>query len=76
MESLEAINGHGFRFHKVESMLDEKAAHGQPIARFGDCFCLLVGPKMAHVVVSKILLKMNGLECVWKENVNAWNFMC
>ena len=33
----EAENGHGFRFHKVEPMLDEWAAHGQPIARFWDC---------------------------------------
>ena len=30
---------------------------------------LLVGPKMVNV--SKILLKMNGLECVWKEIINA-----
>ena len=26
----EAGNGHGFRVRKVESMLDEWAAHGQP----------------------------------------------
>ena len=26
-------NGHGFRFHKVEPMLGEWAAHGQPTAR-------------------------------------------
>ena len=30
-----AGNGHGFRFHKVEMMLGEKAVHGQPTARFG-----------------------------------------
>ena len=30
-----AGNGHGFRFHKVEPMLGEWAAHGQPTARFG-----------------------------------------
>ena len=26
-------NSHGFRFHKVEPMLSEWAAHGQPTAR-------------------------------------------
>ena len=31
----EAGNGHGFRFHKVESMVDEWAADRQPTARFG-----------------------------------------
>ena len=31
----EAGNGHGFRFHKVELMLGEWAAHGQPIAHLG-----------------------------------------
>ena len=30
-----AGNGHGFRFHKVEPMLGEWAAHGQPTARLG-----------------------------------------
>ena len=35
---------------------------------------LLVGPKWSMCVVSKILLKMNGLECVWKEIVNALKF--
>ena len=30
-----AENGHGFRFHKVEPMLGERAAHGQPTARLG-----------------------------------------
>ena len=30
-----AENGHGFRFHKVEPMLGEWAAHGQPTARLG-----------------------------------------
>ena len=28
-------NGHEFRFHKVESMLGERAAHGQPTAHLG-----------------------------------------
>ena len=27
-------NGHGFRFHKVEPMLGERAAHGQPTVQF------------------------------------------
>ena len=30
-----AGNGHGFRFHKVELMLGERAAHGHPTAQFG-----------------------------------------
>ena len=30
----EAGNGHGIRFHKVEPMFGEWAAHGQPIALF------------------------------------------
>ena len=30
-----AGNGHGFRFHKVEPMLGEWAAHGQPTACLG-----------------------------------------
>ena len=30
-----AGNSHGFRFHKVEPMLGEKAAHEQPTARLG-----------------------------------------
>ena len=29
-----AGNGHGFRFHKVEPMLGERVAHGQPTVRF------------------------------------------
>ena len=32
-----ARNGHGFRFHKVEPMLGEWAAHGQPTARLRNC---------------------------------------
>ena len=31
----EAGNGHGFWFHKVEPMLGEWAAHGQPTAHLG-----------------------------------------
>ena len=30
-----ARKGHGFRFHKVEPMLGDWAAHGQPIACLG-----------------------------------------
>ena len=33
----EAGNGHGIRFHKVEPMFGEWAAHGQPNALFLDC---------------------------------------
>ena len=46
----EAENGHGFRFHKVEPMLGERAAHGQPTTQIGtvkNSPGLLVGPKMA-----------------------------
>ena len=34
---LEREARHGFRFHFVEPMLSERAAYGQPTARFGDC---------------------------------------
>ena len=40
------------RFYKVEPMLGEKAAHGQPTARLGtvkNSSGLLVEPKMVHV---------------------------
>ena len=37
---------------------------------------LMVGLKLSMSVVCKILLKMNGLECVRKRIVNAWNLMC
>ena len=30
-----AENDYGFRFHKVEPLLGERAVHGQPIAQFG-----------------------------------------
>ena len=30
-----AGSGHGFKIHKVEPMLGERAAHGQPTAQFG-----------------------------------------
>ena len=30
-----AGNDHGFRFHKLEPMLGERAVHGQPTARLG-----------------------------------------
>ena len=46
----EAGNGHGFRFHKVEPMLGERAAHGQPTAQIGtvkNSPGFLVGPKMS-----------------------------
>ena len=33
----ETGNGHGFRFHKVEPMFDEWAAHGQLTTRLWDC---------------------------------------
>ena len=32
--------------------------------------------KIVHVCCLQILLKMNGLECVRKGIVNAWNLMC
>ena len=46
----EAGNGHRFRFHKVEPMLGERAAHGQPTAQIGtvkNSLGLLVGQKMS-----------------------------
>ena len=45
-----AGNDHGFRFHKVESMLGERATHGQPTTQIGtvkNSPDLLVGPKMS-----------------------------
>ena len=46
----EAGNSHGFRFHKVERMLGERATHGQPTAQIGtvkNSPGLLVGLKMS-----------------------------
>ena len=37
---------------------------------------LMVGLKLSMCVACKILLKMNGLDCVRKGIVNAWNLMC
>ena len=49
----------GSRFHKVEPMLDERATHGQPIARFGtsknssDCSWT----KMVHENLLNVILE-------------------
>ena len=37
---------------------------------------LMVGLKLSMCVVCKILLIVNGLECVRKQIVNAYNLMC
>ena len=37
---------------------------------------LVVGLKLSMCVVCKILLRVNGLECVQKQIVNAYNLMC
>ena len=37
---------------------------------------LMVGLKLSMCVVCKILLKVNGLECVRKQIVNTYNSMC
>ena len=39
-------NDHGFRFHKVEPMLGERAVHGQHMDGCGTVF-VLVGPNMS-----------------------------
>ena len=36
----------------------------------------MVGLKLFMCVVCKILLRVNGLECVRKQIVNAYNLMC
>ena len=59
----ETGNDHGFRFHKVEPMLSERAAHGQPTSQFGtvkNSPDVLVRPKNVHVK----LLEVNGLNRV------------
>ena len=53
-------NGHGFRFHKVELMLGERAAHGHPTAQFGTIKkspVLRVGPRMSMCYLHEICLK-------------------
>ena len=55
-----AGNGHGFRFHKVDLMLGERAAHGQPTAQIGivkNNPGLLVGPKMSMCYLHEFALK-------------------
>ena len=37
---------------------------------------LMVGLKLSMCVVCKILLRVNGLKCVRKQIVNAYNLMC
>ena len=61
----EAENGHGIRFHKVEPMCVEWAAHGQPIVLFLGLLknspgWLELDQKRPCVVCMK-LVEMNGL---------------
>ena len=63
----EAGNGHGIRFHKVEQMCGEWAAHGQPTILFWDCFYspgLYELDKKRPCVVCMKLFEVNGLSCV------------
>ena len=52
-------------------MLGERAAHCTDVGLLKTVSVCLMDQKWSMCVVSKILLKMNGLECVWKEIVNA-----
>ena len=74
-----ARNGHVFRFHNLEPMLGERAAYGQPTAQFGTVknspSLLDLDRKWSMCVVSKILLKLEGLSCV-KEILMHENLMC
>ena len=51
-------------FHKVEPMLGERAAHGQPTARLGTVVCL-IGLKMS-MCFCILLLKNEWIE-IWVE---------
>ena len=59
-------------------MLEFLGSFGQPT----NCFGLLkqpglmVGLKLSMCVVCKILLRVNGLEFVRKQIINAYNLMC
>ena len=57
-------NGHGFRFHKVEPMLGERATHGKPTHCFWGLFLFACWTKNLH----KILCG--------KYYVKAWTLMC
>ena len=74
----EVGNGHGFRFHKVEPMLGERAAYGQPTTQIGtvkNSLGLLLDQKCPCVICLN-LLKNEWLEFCGKLYVNAWNLMC
>ena len=59
-------------FHEVESMLDEGSSMDSPLIDLGllKTFRIACWTKIFHVTFleldSMILLKMNGLKCVWK----------
>ena len=64
-----AENGHGFRFHKVEPMLGERAAYRQPTIQFGTVknspsLHDWTKKKNCPCVICMKLLVMNGLNCV------------
>ena len=48
-----------------------QTAHYMDVELLKTVSVCLLDRKWSMCVVSKILLKMNGLECVWKEIVNA-----
>ena len=60
-----AENNHGFWFHKVEPMLGERVAHGQPTARLGT---VKNSPDLLKCpcVFAYYCLKMNGSRYGWK----------
>ena len=71
----EAGNGHGFRFQEVEPMLDEggEASLDIPWTNLGllktvqiACWTEIVHMNLLELD-SMILLKMNGLKCIWKK---------
>ena len=63
----ETRNGHGIRFHKVEPMCGEWAAHAQPTVFFWDCKnspgLYELDQKRPCVVCMK-LFEVKGLSCV------------
>ena len=60
------------RFHEVEPMLGERVVHGQPTDYLGLLKIVRIAcwTEVVHVNLleldSMILLKRNGLECVWE----------
>ena len=59
-------------------MLEFLGSFGQPTHCFGLLKQpgLMVGLKLSMCVVCKILLRVNGLEFVRKQIINAYNLLC